>query len=228
MIKPKEGEVLQVFKNFSWTIVDFLRFSPEFKDEIRSTCSVEGLSGLDSVLKEGRGAIMVSPHLGPWETAGAYLASLGYKINAVALEHPSPRVTRFFSRMRGRWGIEDYSIEESGEKSIKALHRGEIVVLLIDRNYSGGGIDVEFLGHRAWMPYGHIVLAKRTGSYIVPSYCYYDNQKNIRIIISDPLDPEESDDDERGMMRECLSRIEDPILNHYHQWFIFDHVWYKE
>jgi lauroyl/myristoyl acyltransferase len=213
-----------VFKTFSRTISDFLRLSDSTGDSLTAECSISGREHLDAVLGEGKGAILFCPHLGPWELGGAYLASLGYRIHAVALEHPSPRVTRFFSERRTAWGIVDYSLGECSAKMIRALRNGGVVVLLVDRNFSGRGIGVEFFGRDVVLPKGHIVLSMRTNAALMPCCCYYDESGKMIVVIDAPITPG-SGADPRHIGHLCIGKIEEYIRAHPEQWYAFDHLW---
>ena len=192
-MRIENPDVLPVFKNFARSIVDFLRYSGRPAEEIQEYCSLFGRERLDKVLSEGKGAILFTPHLGPWEVGGACSASLGYKLHTVALEHPSRLVTNFFSNKRKSSGITDYPPGECVGKLIEVLRRGEIVVLLVDRIFSDKGIEVELFGKPVTLPDGHIVLSRRTGSPLVPCWCYYNESGTIDVFIGEPLElPEEN------------------------------------
>ncbi len=214
-----------VFKNFSKTITDFLKLDPERREELQRRCRIHGMTHLNRVLKGGKGAILITPHLGPWEIAGARLASLGYRVHTVALEHPSPQVTKFFSSKRASWGIQDYPLGESVSKLLQALRDGEVVVLLIDRRFSTRGVPLRFLGRDIPLPDGHIVLSMRTGSPLLPCWCYYTDDGSIEGYIEEPVElgGEEIPPGEIGAR--CLQRIEKYIRAHPEQWFAFDHLW---
>ncbi len=220
-----DGSRFIVFRNFSRTITDFLSLSRITRKELVSYCRIEGKEHLDRALEGGSGVIIITPHLGPWEVSGAYLASLGYRIHTVALPHPSRMVTRFFSKRRAAWGIHDYPFGESIPLLLRALRLGEIVVLLVDRNYSNRGITLPFLGRDVTLPDGHIILAKRTGASLLPGSCYYDNERSITIRIEEPVDITRSINDPVEIGVRCLHRIERHIRPHYEQWFAFDHLW---
>jgi lauroyl/myristoyl acyltransferase len=219
------GSSFVVFRNFSMTIGDFLWFSRTRRNELSSYCRIEGREHLDRALGGGKGVIVITAHLGPWEIAGACLASLGYRIHTVALPHPSNRVTRFFSKRRAEWGIHDYPFGESIPPLLRALRMNEIVVLLVDRNYSARGITLPFLGRDVTLPDGHIILAKRTGAALLPASCYYENKRSVTIRIEDPVRVEGAIDDPAAIGVGCLHRIERHIRMHYEQWFAFDHLW---
>jgi KDO2-lipid IV(A) lauroyltransferase len=218
-------DVLPVFKNFARSITDFLRYSGRPAEVIQAYCNLFGRERLDEVLARGKGAILFTPHLGPWEVAGACTASLGYRFNTVALDHPSRLVTSFFSSKRRSSGITDYSLGECVGKLIEVLRRGEIVVLLVDRIFSEKGIEVKLFGRPVTLPDGHIILSRRTGAPLVPCWCYYNESGTIDAFIGEPLELPAENGALEEIGSKCIAAVENQIRTHSAQWFAFDHLW---
>jgi lauroyl/myristoyl acyltransferase len=212
-----------VFRNFSRAVTDFLGLAFMNGEQLRARCAIRGIENLDGTLKRGSGAILFAPHLGPWEVAGACLASHGYRMHTIALEHPSAPVTRFFSKERKEWGFYDYPARSLAAGLVRAVMRGEVVVLLIDRNFSNRGIRLHFLGHDLLLPDGHAMLSLRTGAPLVPCCCYYTASGNIEVLIGEPLPTH--GEGAPDIANACLARIEEFIRAHPDQWFAFDHLW---
>jgi KDO2-lipid IV(A) lauroyltransferase len=219
------GDEFAVFRHFSRTIRDFMRFMRLDGDRLARYFRITGKAHLDRAVGEGKGVIVITPHLGPWEIAGAYLASLGYRIHTVALPHPAERVTRFFSRVRRAWGITDYPLGDSITHLLRALHEGNVVVLLVDRNYLQRGIELTFFDRNVTVPDGHIVLAQRTGAALLPSSCYYNDDGTVDIRVEEAVSVDGSSGDPAEIGSRCLRRIERHIRAHPEQWFAFDHLW---
>ena len=212
-----------IFRFFSRTLVDFLQIDSDDPQTLQRLCKIVGLEHIDTALEIGRGAILFAPHQGPWEVAGAFLASKGYRIHTIALEHPSSRVTGFFSRRRSTWGISDYPPGEGVVKLLEALRANEIIVLLIDRKYSTKGIPLTFLGRHVRLPQGHVKLSKRTGAPLIPCCCHYTGDGTIEAVIDEPLLG--SNGSVQEVAEECLARTETFLRDRPEQWFAFDHLW---
>lgn len=215
-----------VFRNFSRTIVDFLSIDPDNPSSLHRLCKITGLEHIDAALEEGRGAILFAPHQGPWEVAGAFFASKGYRLHTVALDHHSTRVTEFFSRRRKAWGILDYPPGDGVVKLRDALRANEVIVLLVDRKFSTKGLPLTFLGRRVRLPKGHVKLSKRTGSPLIPCCCHYMKDGTIETVFDEPL--QSSEGSVQVIAEECLARIERFLRDRPEQWFAFDHLWPEE
>jgi lauroyl/myristoyl acyltransferase len=225
-MRPKS--TFPVFRNFSRAVTDLLRLSHMDRDELITLCRTRDIENLDIALKKGKGAILFAPHLGPWDLAGACMSCLGYRMHTVALEHPSARVTRFLSEIRNAWGFRDYSSRSCGSALMRALGKGETIVLLIDRGFSRRGMRMRFLDTDVFLPDGHITLSLRSGAPLVPCCSWYAPDGRIEIVFGEEIRIPNSGDSRAAIARECMKRIEEFVRSHPDQWFAFDHLWGAE
>ena len=216
---------IDVFRWFARATRDFLLLGTARESDLLDSCRIVGRDRLDAALAAGRGAILFLPHLGPWEVAGSFVASLGYDLDTVALEHPSALVTRFFADRRRASGIGLHETGESALRLVDAVRLGRIVALLVDRAFSGRGFETRFLGRRATLPDGHVVIAARAGADLLPCRCRYLPDGSIELFIGDPIEY-------AGVKREtaerCIEEMERFVREDPAQWFAFDHVWLEE
>jgi len=63
---------------------------------IEKNVKILNLEYIDEGLKQGKGVIVVTAHLGNWELGGVVVSMKGYPISTVALAHKSKVVTNFF------------------------------------------------------------------------------------------------------------------------------------
>ena len=99
---------------------------------VRATVKCEGEAYLSEALKNKRGTILISLHLGNFFESIAYLATV-YPVNLVVRGESNPLWEAFGMRMREKTGIKTiYS--EGGALPIKAkLKQGELVIFVIDQ-----------------------------------------------------------------------------------------------
>lgn len=109
----------------------------------------------------GRGAVLVTGHLGNWELAGALMSALGAPVSAVVRPQSNRRVDRRLSRLRRRLGIEPVPMRRAGRRLPEALEEGRAVALVADQDAGGRGIFVPFLGRPASTFRGPARLALR-------------------------------------------------------------------
>jgi len=128
--------------------------------------TLEGREALDAALAEGRGAIVVTGHVGNWELLAASVAAAGYAITVVGRRVNDLRFNSLIVGFRRRAGLEVLSRDDPRFVAAvrEALGRGRIVALLIDQDTRGAGVFVPFFGRPARTPPGPAVLALRAGA----------------------------------------------------------------
>ena len=99
---------------------------------VHATVKREGEAYLTEALKNKRGAILVSLHLGNFFASIAYLAT-AYPVNLVVRGESNPRWEAFGMRMREKTGIKTIYSEGGALKIKSRLKQGELVVFVIDQ-----------------------------------------------------------------------------------------------
>lgn len=171
-----------------WAEVFWLR--PDRKDELIATAEVVNVEALLRARDAGKGIILVLPHMGNWEIAGAVAESLGIPALAAAENLPNPLITDWFVKIRNMVGI-DIVLIGRGLKAtgvlLERLQQGGTVALLADRDLSGRGVAVTFFGEETTMPAGPVALADRTGAPILVVGSYFRDGAGHRYVVADPL-----------------------------------------
>jgi KDO2-lipid IV(A) lauroyltransferase len=110
---------------------------------------------------------------------------------------------------------------------LAALHRGEVIGLLCDRDITGDGIEVDFFGERTRLPAGPATLAARSGAPILPCCVLFEGDHHRGIILP-PLDTTR-----RGGLRADVARITQDMADALaalirrapEQWHVFQPNW---
>jgi KDO2-lipid IV(A) lauroyltransferase len=123
----------------------------------------EGREAFDEALAAGRGAIVVTGHVGNWELLAATMAAEGYAITVVGRRVNDLRFNALIVAFRHGAGLEVLNRDDPRFVAAVrgALDRGRVVALLIDQDTRGAGVFVPFFGRPARTPPGPAVLALR-------------------------------------------------------------------
>jgi KDO2-lipid IV(A) lauroyltransferase len=126
----------------------------------------EGLERLDQAAKDGKGLIVVTPHIGSWEIVGQYVAS---RVPLTAMYRP-PKIRILepllrAGRSRGA-AMKSVPADLRGVRAmLKALRRGEAIGILPDQVPGvGEGEWVEFFGKPAYTMTLVGRIAEQTGA----------------------------------------------------------------
>ena len=126
---------------------------------------VVGEELLDDAYGEGRGVIMLSPHIGAWELAGLYLSSQ-YTMTSMYRPPRAEDLGPLMRQARERAGAQLVPTDASGVRAVmQALKRGEMVGLLPDQDPGPeAGVFAPFFGKEANTMTLVSRLAQRTGA----------------------------------------------------------------
>ncbi len=197
--------------------------------EVEQRTLVQGLRYLVEGMAAGKGVIMALPHVGSWEFGGAFLATQGLPMTAVAERIEPPELFEFFVEQRAAMGLTIVPLDaSSGSSVISTLRRGGLVGLLSDRDLAGNGIEVEFFGETTTMPAGPATLAIRSGAQLVTGAVYSGPGRDHRALVQPPLDTTR-----RGSLREDVTRLTQGIATRFEglirqapdQWHVFQPLW---
>jgi phosphatidylinositol dimannoside acyltransferase len=197
--------------------------------EVVQHVHVEGLHHLHEAAAAGRGCILALPHVGSWEYGGAFLATQGLPMTAVAERIEPPELFDYFVEQRAAMGLTIVPLDRhSGGALLSALKAGTLVGLLCDRDIDGTGIEVEFFGERTTMPAGPATLALRTGATLCTGAVYSGPGRDHRAIVQPPLDTTRTGGlrtDVARLTQEIATRLEGLIRRAPEQWHVFQPLW---
>jgi KDO2-lipid IV(A) lauroyltransferase len=126
---------------------------------------MQGIEGLELFLQqraEGRGAIVLTGHVGNWEIGGAAVAASGVPIDVVVRLMGNPLFDKYLTATRTRLGMTVVRDRDAVRHTARALRDGHVIAFLIDQ--SGlhlASTFVPFFGRPAKTPRGPAVLALR-------------------------------------------------------------------
>jgi len=124
---------------------------------------------LDVAVREGRGVLFASAHLGPWEQVAASLVHHGFPLTTLAREAYDARFMRLYDRLRGRTGVRAIyrGSPSSAVQIVRTLRRAELLGVPMDLRSRVPSVMIPFLGVPAESPVGPARIALRTGAVVV-------------------------------------------------------------
>jgi phosphatidylinositol dimannoside acyltransferase len=123
----------------------------------------------------GAGVVVALPHMANWDWAGAWACATGMPLVTVAERLRPERLYDEFVAYRGALGMEILPLggQAAFPRMVEWAEAGGLVCLLADRDLGRTGIEVSLCGHRARMPRGPALLARRTGAALIPATLAY-------------------------------------------------------
>ncbi|WP_395141259.1 lysophospholipid acyltransferase family protein [Armatimonas sp.] len=214
----------KVFEHFGRVTLDFYRSALRGDDNILELVTeIEGWENEASATGAGKGVIGVSGHLGNFEIFARYAAKRGVPLTVVARDPSDPVFGTLVKKIRLRGG---YDVVSKGGASVRklfvALKKGEAIGLLPDQN--SGDTFIPFLGVPAGTTTGPAALSLKTGAPIVPSFCVMKPDTTYKIVVQEPLWPQEGESETSLMARVNLA-LEEGIRQYPEQYLWLHNRW---
>ncbi len=219
---------VKVFTNWGKNVMDFLRHRIISRETLKSRVSLEGVEYLDEALKEKKGVVIISSHIGNFEWGACRLAVDGYKIRGVTLFRKSERMNRFFEEMRLTKGFKTLYINKIIH-IFRHLKNNEIMAIPSDWDSTGNASrHFKFFGRMAVLPTGALQIALRSGAPLVPSFIWRDGKYTHHLVIRKPIELDREGDKEELIsknMNKLIAVMEDHIREHITEWELFHDIW---
>jgi KDO2-lipid IV(A) lauroyltransferase len=218
----------QVFRNFAKYLVDFFRFEKIDSGYIKKNIRIKDIRYYDEALTNGKGAVVLTAHLGNWELGGAVISLLGYPFWAVALPHKDKRINDFFNHQRESKNLHVIPLGRAVRTCLKLLKENKFVALVGDRDFTESGVITEFFGRPAVFPEGPAAFALQTGAPIIPGFMLRNKDDSFTLQFEKPVEFKATGNKEKDiaeLVRSYTVIFEDYIRRYPGQWFMFRRFW---
>jgi KDO2-lipid IV(A) lauroyltransferase len=220
------------FRNYVKYMVDFLRLPHIDVDQINSKVVGVGWDHIAEALAAGKGAMLITPHFGNWDTAAALMPVHGYQVSTVAKDFEPPELNELIQGARRAQGLTIYSLKDSFRGLYTTLKNNGLVVLLLDSPLQSEGVVVDFFGSKARLASGPATLALRTGAKVLLGYIVRQpGNRQYYGCWEPPLRYELTGDKDRDIQiitQAIANAIENLVRRHPDQWYMFRPLFMSE
>jgi len=241
-----KNNLRQICGNNSWLRWKAFKVFYSFCDFIVSYCYVPSANHADlksmvsgtndaqqqimDCLKENRGLIIWTAHMGNWEFASRLLETQGRKIYVARFVESSNPAEMALRRLMENQAIQSIDLDHpyASIQLLHALRGNNIVALQGDRVSQNSGIKVPFFSKEARFPIGPFVLAYVSGAPILPVVVIRRKWLTYRVVTGEPIWLKNNVDREPELYRglTCAVKFLELVLRKYHdQWLNFYDFW---
>lgn len=206
-----------------WAEMFGLRKVPNSK--LAELVSIQNPEVLTAALAIGRGVLVVAPHAGNWDAAGAAIAVQYGGITTVAERLKPEELFDLFLKSRSGRDLEILP-HRGGDRPafdvmVERLQQGKIVALATDRDLSRSGVEVEFFGALSKMPSGPARLFQQTGCVVMSVELFFNGPKT-EIVFRAPIPFTGDTSVDTQLMANEFMQI---IAKRPDHWFMLQQVW---
>ena len=158
----REHIVRASFRNIARCFCEVAKFDV-IREHLDDYVEVEGWEVVEQARADGRGAIVITGHIGNWELLAAYFALKGLPVAAIARRIYNPRINDMICDFRARNGVQTILRESPSatREILQVLRRKGILAMVIDQDTRAPSVSVPFFGRAARTPAAAAALALR-------------------------------------------------------------------
>jgi predicted LPLAT superfamily acyltransferase len=222
------------FKNvfsFGQVLVDRGWLGMDKKADIHG--EVIGAEKLLEVVRAGRGAVLVTAHVGNWQTALAKLDFLPVKVHALMQYDQFAAAKHYFDlgKKKRPFAIIDANGAFGGMiDATAALQRGEVVTIMSDRHTKGSTKVVDFLGEEVKLPDAAYTLAACVEAPVIVFLAAKTGDRKFELQVWDVFYPKFEERQKRHeVLQQCCQKFSSALQNYLqsnpYQWYNFYNIW---
>jgi KDO2-lipid IV(A) lauroyltransferase len=215
------------YVNMARAVIEALCSHRLSERELHEGVRIEGFEKVEAALAQGKGLLVATAHFGSWELLGEVFARRGLPINAVVRPLKGALNAVLMERRR-QAGLKLIAPRGAVPQSLKALHRNEIVAMLIDQALPGRrAVFVPFFGRPASTSPALAMAAIRSGAPVLVAMAAREGDR-LRLMIEGPLWPPQTGEleaDVRAHTAELTLALERVIRRYPEQWLWLHRRW---
>lgn len=196
-------------------------------EALARSVEVEGWEAVEQALAAGKGALVATAHFGSWELLGEVLARRGVPLSAV-VRPLKGGLNAVLMERRTAAGMSLIPPRGAVPQSVKALHQGHLVAMLVDQVLpSKKAVFVPFFGRLAATSPGFAFAALRSGAPLFVGMGAREGAR-LRLMMEGPIDFPRTgalDEDVRALTAAVTARIEAVIRRYPDQWLWLHRRW---
>ncbi len=179
-----------VFRSIARLLVTFAKFPSIRRENLDRWIRAEGYEHFESALRDGRGVLFATAHLGNWELSAYAHALLASPMNVVVRPLDNPLIDALVERRRTLTGNRILGKKDFARSILKALAANEAVGILVDQNTSlDAAVFVDFFGIPASAGNSFAKLADHSGAAVIPGFALWSDEEQRYVLRFGPQIP---------------------------------------
>lgn len=216
------------FRNLGRSLIEVVKIYYGLGGGIFRHVRLKGEDNYRKAARKGKGIIFITGHCGNWELMAIYVSMSLAKGKIVARKQDNPYLNRFIERTREKYGNHTIYKEGALKKILSSLKKEESIGILMDQSViRSEGIVVPFLGKNAYAMKTPAILARKTGTPVLPAFIRRTGGGHL-IEIGEEIPLAVSGDSEAALIQDTISflrPIEDFVKKYPAEWLWIHRRW---
>jgi len=213
-----------VFRSIARMLATFAKFPSIRRENLSQWIRCEGGAHFENAMRQGRGVLFATAHLGNWELSAFAYTLLAAPMNVVVRPLDNPWIDALVERRRALTGNRLIFKQDFARGILKALAANQAVGILIDQNASlDSGVFVDFFGVPACAGTGFAKIAARSGAAVIPGFALWSEQERRYVLRFYPPVPVTGD--AQRDTQALHGKLEEAIRAYPDQWLWIHRRW---
>jgi predicted LPLAT superfamily acyltransferase len=227
----KASSLLKVYSNyyqFGQSLIDKVIVMSGIKNPF--TFNFDGENYLNQIVKDGKGGILLSAHIGNWEAAGHLLHRLDTSVNVVMFDGEDEQIKNYLEGVTGKRNLKTIVIRNDLSHIFQineALMNNELVCMHADRFLEGNRtISYPFLRKEAQFPLGPFLIAGKFKVPVTFVFAMKESNTHYHFFATPPkqysLQKNNAPD---NMLADFVMEMENKVKCYPLQWYNYYNFW---
>lgn len=217
-----------MYRNFAINYIEVLRLAGGADDDLRQLVTIEGEEIVQAALRRGKGALILTAHLGNFDLLAMFTAQRGYPLTIISKEIKNLAISGMWMDLRERYGVKIVLSHDSMRGCLKALKANGLLGFVLDQNRPHDqGVFVTFFGRPACTTPGMAFISALTQAPVVPVFIHRtaDGQHHLRVLPAIEPPADRGEDNLRRATQRYTTIIEEEVRRHPDQWIWIHRRW---
>jgi KDO2-lipid IV(A) lauroyltransferase len=218
------------FAHLGKSALEVMLISPR---RLSGLVDIEGEENLKTALKQGKGVVFVTGHMGNWEVMAAAVAARRYSVSVIAAPIVPEQVNDTILGLRDGLGVRTIVRGRPGasRELIRVFKENRLLGILIDQDTDVEGAFVDFMGKPAWTPTAAASMAIKFNAPVIFGYTRRGRDNRHTVTMEGPIDLVRTGNTEQDIITNTglfTKKIEACIRNNPEQWVWMHRRWRKQ
>ncbi|MDX9701766.1 MAG: lysophospholipid acyltransferase family protein [Candidatus Auribacterota bacterium] len=231
--KPEEIFAIArgTFVNLGRNFAELLRWDSLTDDELKKRITCSNIEYAWDILKQNKGAVVLTCHSGNFELIPPYFAARGHCGAIIARAFHDSRINDLLVELRKSKGCKVIDRDDSPRSIFASLRENRLLGILADQDIRKlDGVFVDFFGHSAYTPIAPVIIAQTAGCPLLPMIITRDPLCKYRhhIKVYPPIELVGSKKDRNALVvntQKWSKLVEDHIRAYPDQWVWMHNRW---
>jgi KDO2-lipid IV(A) lauroyltransferase len=224
--KRRQAILRRTYQHFGIMLIDFFRTPLLTRDNLSLVIEMEEDQLLEA-MRNGKGALIMSAHIGNWELIVPALIKNGYPLVTVMVPQRGPGGS-FIRSIRDSSDSQWISKKSSTRTMLRLLKEGKYLGLAGDQDSRKSGVWVSFFGQQSSRPRGGAVFALQSGAPMLAGWCLLQDDHRYQLKFT-PIPTDNLPPGKEAAIQEITQRyitsVEEVIRQYPEQYFWFHRMW---